>query len=52
VNHLFEVKYFDRVAYLAQKSAVLQEHGVAGFERVFETVTFIAPEPQPTAATD
>jgi nondiscriminating aspartyl-tRNA synthetase len=36
-TNLFEVKYFDRVAYLAQSPQFYKEHGVAGFERVFET---------------
>src|SRR5262249_9507684 len=36
-TNLFEVKYFDRVAYLAQSPQFYKEHGVAGFERVYET---------------
>ena len=36
-TNLFEIKYFDRVAYLAQSPQFYKEHGVAGFERVYET---------------
>src|SRR3984893_6904585 len=36
-TNLFEIKYFDRVAYLAQSPQFYKEHGVAGFDRVFET---------------
>jgi nondiscriminating aspartyl-tRNA synthetase len=36
-TNLFELKYFDRVAYLAQSPQFYKEHGVAGFERVYET---------------
>jgi nondiscriminating aspartyl-tRNA synthetase len=36
-TNLFEIKYFDRVAYLAQSPQFYMEHGVAGFERVYET---------------
>ena len=36
-TNLFAVQYFDRVAYLAQSPQFYKEHGVAGFERVFET---------------
>src|SRR5262245_27174465 len=35
-TNLFELKYFDRVAYLAQSPQFYKEHGVAGFERVYE----------------
>jgi nondiscriminating aspartyl-tRNA synthetase len=31
-TNLFELKYFDRVAYLAQSPQFYKEHGVAGFE--------------------
>src|SRR5262245_28246407 len=36
-TNLFAIKYFDRVAYLAQSPQFYKEHSVAGFERVFET---------------
>jgi len=36
-TNLFELKYSDRVAYLAQSPQFYKEHGVAGFERVYET---------------
>src|SRR5262249_19846552 len=36
-TNLFEVKYFDRVAYLAQSPQFYKEQGVAGLERVYET---------------
>jgi nondiscriminating aspartyl-tRNA synthetase len=39
------VKYFDRVAYLAQSPQFYKEHGVAGFERVFETSHLYRAEP-------
>jgi nondiscriminating aspartyl-tRNA synthetase len=50
-TNLFELKYFDRVAYLAQSPQFYKEHGVAGFERVYETGTRLsrgAPRYQPT----
>jgi nondiscriminating aspartyl-tRNA synthetase len=46
---LFEVKYFDRVAYLAQSPQFYKEHGVAGFERVFETGHVYRAEPHATS---
>ena len=36
-SSLFEIKYFDRVACLAQSPQFYKEHGVAGLERVYET---------------
>jgi nondiscriminating aspartyl-tRNA synthetase len=48
-TNLFEVKYFDRVAYLAQSPQFYKEHGVAGFERVFETGHVYRAEPHATA---
>lgn len=48
-THLFEVKYFDRVAYLAQSPQFYKEHGVAGFERVFETGHVYRAEPHATS---
>jgi nondiscriminating aspartyl-tRNA synthetase len=44
-SNLFEVKYFDRVAYLAQSPQFYKEHGVAGFERVYETGHVYRAEP-------
>ncbi len=44
-TNLFEVKYFDRVAYLAQSPQFYKEHGVAGFERVYETGHVYRAEP-------
>jgi nondiscriminating aspartyl-tRNA synthetase len=35
--NLFAIRYFERVAYLAQSPQFYKEHGVAGLERVFET---------------
>jgi nondiscriminating aspartyl-tRNA synthetase len=44
-TNLFEIKYFDRVAYLAQSPQFYKEHGVAAFERVFETGHVYRAEP-------
>ncbi|HEV2702945.1 MAG TPA: aspartate--tRNA(Asn) ligase [Steroidobacteraceae bacterium] len=44
-TQLFEVAYFDRVAYLAQSPQFYKEHGVAAFERVFETGHVYRAEP-------
>ena len=44
-TNLFEMKYFDRVAYLAQSPQFYKEHGVAGFERVYETGHVYRAEP-------
>jgi len=44
-TNLFEVKYFERLAYLAQSPQFYKEHGVAGFERVFETGHVYRAEP-------
>jgi len=44
-SNLFEIKYFDRVAYLAQSPQFYKEHGVAGFERVYETAHVYRAEP-------
>ncbi|HEX5083865.1 MAG TPA: aspartate--tRNA(Asn) ligase [Blastocatellia bacterium] len=44
-TNLFELKYFDRVAYLAQSPQFFKEHGVAGFERVYETGHVYRAEP-------
>jgi nondiscriminating aspartyl-tRNA synthetase len=48
-TNLFEVKYFDRIAYLAQSPQFYKEHGVAGFERVFETGHVYRAEPHATS---
>jgi nondiscriminating aspartyl-tRNA synthetase len=48
-TNLFEVKYFERVAYLAQSPQFYKEHGVAGFERVFETGHVYRAEPHATS---
>jgi nondiscriminating aspartyl-tRNA synthetase len=47
-TNLFEIKYFDRVAYLAQSPQFFKEYGVAGFERVFETGYVYRAEPHAT----
>ncbi|HEY3999188.1 MAG TPA: aspartate--tRNA(Asn) ligase [Candidatus Xenobia bacterium] len=44
-SNLFEIKYFDRVAYLAQSPQLYKEQGVAGLERVFETGHVYRAEP-------
>jgi nondiscriminating aspartyl-tRNA synthetase len=44
-SNLFEIKYFDRVAYLAQSPQFYKEHGVAGLERVYETGHVYRAEP-------
>jgi nondiscriminating aspartyl-tRNA synthetase len=44
-SNLFEIKYFDRIAYLAQSPQFYKEHGVAGFERVYETGHVYRAEP-------
>ena len=43
------MKYFDRVAYLAQSPQFYKEHGVAGFERAFETGYVCRAEPHATS---
>jgi len=48
-TNLFEVKYFDRIAYLAQSPQFYKEHGVAGLERVFETGHVYRAEPHATS---
>jgi nondiscriminating aspartyl-tRNA synthetase len=42
---LFAIDYFGRVAYLAQSPQFYKEHGVAAFERVFETGHVYRAEP-------
>jgi nondiscriminating aspartyl-tRNA synthetase len=44
-SNLFEIKYFDRIAYLAQSPQFYKEHGVAGLERVYETAHVYRAEP-------
>ena len=44
-SNLFQIRYFDRVAYLAQSPQFYKEHGVAGLERVFETAHVYRAEP-------
>ena len=48
-TNLFELKYFDRIAYLAQSPQFYKEHAVAGFERVFETGHVYRAEPHATS---
>jgi nondiscriminating aspartyl-tRNA synthetase len=48
-TNLFEIKYFDRVAYLAQSPQFYKEHGVAGLDRVFETGHVYRAEPHATS---
>jgi len=48
-TNLFELRYFDRLAYLAQSPQFYKEHGVAGFERVFETGHVYRAEPHATS---
>jgi nondiscriminating aspartyl-tRNA synthetase len=48
-TNLFALKYFDRVAYLAQSPQFYKEHAVAGFERVFETGHVYRAEPHATS---
>ena len=44
-TNLFQIEYFDRAAYLAQSPQFYKEHGVAGFERVYETGHVYRAEP-------
>jgi len=48
-SNLFEIKYFERTAYLAQSPQFYKEHGVAGLERVFETGYVYRAEPHATS---
>lgn len=48
-SNLFEIRYFDRAAYLAQSPQFYKEYGVAGFERVFETGHVYRAEPHATS---
>jgi nondiscriminating aspartyl-tRNA synthetase len=44
-TNLFTLQYFERVAYLAQSPQFYKEHGVAGFEHVYETGHVYRAEP-------
>lgn len=44
-SNLFAIQYFERTAYLAQSPQFYKEHGVAAFERVFETGHVYRAEP-------
>ena len=48
-THLFSMDYFGRTAYLAQSPQFYKEHGVAAFERVFETGHVYRAEPHASA---
>ena len=48
-TNLFELKYFDRVAYLAQSPQFYKEHCVGGLERVYETGHVYRAEPHATS---
>jgi nondiscriminating aspartyl-tRNA synthetase len=48
-TNLFEIKYFERTAYLAQSPQFFKEHGVGGLERVFETAHVYRAEPHATS---
>jgi nondiscriminating aspartyl-tRNA synthetase len=48
-TNLFAIRYFERTAYLAQSPQFYKEHGVAGFERVFETGHVYRAEPHATS---
>jgi nondiscriminating aspartyl-tRNA synthetase len=47
--NLFAIRYFERVAYLAQSPQFYKEHGVVGLERVFETGHVYRAEPHATS---
>jgi nondiscriminating aspartyl-tRNA synthetase len=44
-SNLFAIRYFEQTAYLAQSPQFYKEHGVAAFERVFETGHVYRAEP-------
>lgn len=48
-TNLFELKYFEKTAYLAQSPQFYKEHCVAGLERVFETGHVYRAEPHATS---
>jgi nondiscriminating aspartyl-tRNA synthetase len=48
-TNLFQMKYFERIAYLAQSPQFFKEYGVVGFERVFETGHVYRAEPHATS---
>ena len=48
-SNLFKLKYFEKVAYLAQSPQFYKEQCVAGLERVFETAHVYRAEPHATS---
>lgn len=48
-SNLFELKYFDKIAYLAQSPQFYKEYGTASFGRVFETGHVYRAEPHATS---
>ncbi len=48
-TNLFQIKYFEKTAYLAQSPQFYKEHGVAGLERVYETAHVYRAEPHATS---
>lgn len=48
-TNLFQLKYFEKVAYLAQSPQFYKEYGTASFERVFETGHVYRAEPHATS---
>lgn len=48
-TNLFQMKYFEKVAYLAQSPQFYKEQSVAGLERVFETGHVYRAEPHATS---
>lgn len=48
-TNLFELKYFGKIAYLAQSPQFYKEQAVAGLERVFETGHVYRAEPHATS---
>ncbi len=48
-SNVFAIRYFDRLAYLAQSPQFYKEHCVAAFERVYETGHVYRAEPHASA---
>lgn len=48
-TNLFQLRYFEKTAYLAQSPQFYKEHCVAGLERVFETAHVYRAEPHATS---
>lgn len=48
-TNLFQLRYFDKIAYLAQSPQFYKEQCVAGLERVFETAHVYRAEPHATS---